>query len=60
VRDRQRELYCVPVEEVRSSLADVISGGRPASFDETDADELAATGGWTPADGPTDVGPIAD
>jgi predicted transcriptional regulator len=60
VRARQRDLYCVPVEEVRSTLAGVVDGGSAGSVDNTDADEIAIAGGWKPADDSGGSRPIAD
>lgn len=60
VRARQRELYCIPVEEVRSTLASVVDGGSVGSLDETDSDEISTTGGWKPADDLSDDPPKAD
>ena len=60
VRARQRDLYCVPVEEVRSTLADVVDGGLTGSSHDADADEIATAGGWKPADGASDGRPTAD
>ena len=58
VRDRQRDLYCVPVEEVRSTLARTVGASDVASSDE--ADEVSTAGGWKPAEKPIGARPVAD
>lgn len=54
VRQRQRDLYCVPVEDVRAILGKSVDGKTAASQNEVMSDELATGGGWTPATDPDD------